>query len=266
MPSESGRMAPVFPAAPFFDMTVQPTFTPTPLPPVPPTPPTRKRWKRRLAIGGGITVLVLVGAGVLSLVLDRTLLRHDLLTAEFDTTPDPFRTGTQGEYRFSLVDGAYRIESAVTPTGPGSAFAWFTRTAFNVDLAADVTAFTHSSPQTAVGIGCMDSPAKNGHGYIFATGPAGDAITKADLTGTTVLGREDPSENWSPAGHRLRITCRPVGSGDIEVVGYIDGVEVLVAVDPDGYDSFRSALLVLYADDAGDAAQFDHVIAVVPGA
>ncbi len=275
MPSEPGRTTPAFPSSLFFDIPVQPSIdtpanTPSTLAPptttaIQPTPQPPKRWKRRLAIGGGITALVLVVAGVFGVVLDRTVLRHDLLAAEFDTSAGPFRTGEQGDYRFSLAGGAYRVEAALDPTGPGSAFAWFSRTAFNVDLAADVTAFTHAGPQTAVGIGCMDSPTENGHGYVFATGPIGDAITKPDRAGTTVLERGTRSEDWTPAGHRLRITCRPVGDGDIEVTGYIDGVAVLTAVDPNGYDTFQSALLVLYADDAGDSAQFDHVIAVVPG-
>jgi hypothetical protein len=231
---------------------------------VPPPPRRRRRW---WLWGGLITLALVVGvAGIV--VLDRVVLTHHLLKAEFTSAADPFKSGETGDYRFGVVQGTYQIQSKIAPSSPAEAYAWFVRTAYNVDVSADVIAVEDPTGRAIVGVGCFDSPSDNDHGYVFLVGAQGYALMTADLPLNDVLATLDKNHEWPPGGQRLGISCSPtspVGSTDVEVRGYINGTEVISAADAGGFDTYRSVVLYLATEQAGVSVRFDNVTATVPG-
>jgi hypothetical protein len=243
-------------------------------PPLPPEPAGRRRlWRRfrglpvwaQVLAWVGLGVVALAGIGLVGLALDETVLTHDLLHEDFSDGAGRFRVGTTSGYRFDVVDHAYAIESTTTPEYPARAFAWFARTAYNVDLSADVAAMADPSGQGGVGIGCFDDPTGNGHGYEFAVEKDTFLLLKDDDAGVDVLANVPATQGWPPAGHRLRITCSPSLSGDVTIHGYVDDAAVIDTVDLGGFGQYRSMVLLLHTDEAGVSVRFDNVTAVVPG-
>lgn len=222
------------------------------------------RKRRRIVIIAAIVVgLAAVGIGVLMMV-DKTVLRHDLLEANFDVEAKPFRVGDTPEYRFELVSGTYRITSAAKPTNTAESFAWFRRYAYSVDISADVVAVSGLGPNTAVGISCADKPNANGHGYMFLVSATGSRVVRTDGTSPSVLMTSTESHDWSAAPTHLRLTCSPLPGNIIEVHGFVNGSEVIHASDPNGLEVFRSVELLLDAKEPNQSVTFDNVVAVVP--
>jgi len=223
------------------------------------------RKRRRLVIVTAVVLAVLIaGVGALMLV-DRTVLRHDLLEADFDAEAKPFRVGSSPEYEFSLAAGGYRITAVAGPTSPAAAFAWFRRHAYNVDITAELVAVQGFGKDTAAGIGCEDKPNSNGHGYEFTVSANTYRIVRTDGSAPALLASSPSTRALDGRVTRLRVTCSPLPGNFIEIRGYVDGVEVIQATDPNGLDVFRSVVLILEADAIGQQATFDNVVAVVPG-
>lgn len=225
----------------------------------------RRRFRARWIVLLAAAAVVALGAGTFLLVaLDRTALRHDLVTADFDTSAAPFETGETAQFRAFREDGSYVIEATEAPDGPASSFAMFTRTAFDVTVAATVLEVVDDTDDAAVGVACMDLPETNGHGYIFAASDDEVALVRTDKDGwTTLLSEAHPTGSLS--GRRLQISCHPTGS-TVELTGSIDGNVVITTADEDGVTSFSAAMLVFHTFDAGDRVRFDDVDARVPGA
>lgn len=156
-------------------------------------------------------------------------------------------------------------ERAHRDLAPASAFANFRRIAYNIDIKADVVAVTGFGPDTGLGIGCGDKPISNGHGYEFDLSSRGYRIVRIDGADVSLIGSVPGAVALTSTPLELRITCSPSTSGHITVRGYLNGKEVIRASDPQGLTTFRSALLLLEADTAGQSATFDNVIAVAPG-
>lgn len=225
----------------------------------------RPRARRRWWIGAIVVLAIIIGASAVYALLDRTVLRHDLLEADFQRGAGAFREGATSDYDFKVTGTAYRIRAVSTPSSPASAFANFRRIAYNVDIKADVVAVTGFGPDTGVGIGCGDKPISNGHGYEFDVSSRGYRIVRIDGADVSLIGSVPEAVTLTATPLELRITCSPSTGGHITVRGYLNGAEVIQASDPKGLTTFRSALLVLEADTAGQSATFDNVVAVVPG-
>lgn len=236
---------------------------PQPLPPpaVPPHPAPRRRWPMWTAIGVGAAVVGLAIAGLVA--VDRTALRHDLITAHFDGSADPFQTGTMPAYTATLQDGTYAMTATSDPDSRAMSFAMFTRTAYAVVLEADVVSLQDVSGDAIVGVACFDLPETNGHGYAFATDDTGASLVRLDTEGT-VLTTITTVTLASAVGHRLGITCTKDGD-DALVTGTVDGVEMIATVDHSGFTRYQAGAMLFLPYDQGDEVRFDEFIARVPG-
>lgn len=103
-----------------------------------------------LAVAGGVAIVVAVGA-----IANRTVLTDRLLRADLGSGSGPFTTGATSGYNYDLVDGTCRIQSRIANPGPADSFANLARTAYAVDISADVVSVTG---QAAFGVGCFNSP------------------------------------------------------------------------------------------------------------
>lgn len=244
------------------------TRTPSPAPEVTstaPTPPPRRRRRRwPWIVAASVVAIAVLGAGLA--VIDRTVLTHDLMHADFSVDAKPFVTGNFGDYTATLIDGRYQIDSRTVPASPATSFAWFARTAYNVDLSADVVAVNANGGRATVGISCLDEPKKNGHGYVFVVDPSGYALGRSDTPSGTTLATVPAHHPWSGTAERVRLTCAPAGltSKTVDVRGYINGKEVIHAHDSSGFDTYKAAALIFYPSKSHATVQFDNVSAIVP--
>lgn len=110
-----------------------PPWSPPSVPPEQPPAPRRKRWPWIAAAVVGVAAVGVVGAVIL-VGLDETVLRHDLITADFEDGAAPFETGSMSQYRASVEDGEYVLTATAEPSGQAVSFASFTRPAYNVTV------------------------------------------------------------------------------------------------------------------------------------
>jgi hypothetical protein len=213
-----------------------------------------------------VLVLGLVVAGFV--VADRTIFTHDLLSADFTSGAAPFATGTMAAYSYDVVDGTYQISVTSTPDSPGMSYAWMSRTAYSAEASATVVSVLDPGNDAVVGIGCLDDPNANGHGYLFVAGPGGYALFRSDQPGPTLLEGVDATYAWGSGGQRITIVCEPQGlttAGSVAVRGLVDGTEVIRATDHGGFGTYRAVVLVFTSQRTGAAVRFDDVAATLPG-
>jgi hypothetical protein len=235
-------------------------WAPPPPPYAPPPDRPSRAWMWWTAFG--VTLGALTVGGMF--VVDRTMLRHDLITADFEESAEPFVTGTNDEYSASLANGTYELRARVDPTSPTATFGMFTRTAYNVDIAVDIIDVEDPDDDNLVGVMCMDLPESNGHGYAFVVGPEGYAIKRTDQPELTLLASSVEAPTWPIEDHRIGITCEP-RPGKVLIGGYVDGTKMISAVDEDGFGTYRAGGMWFDTFTQGDYVRFDNVTARVPG-
>jgi hypothetical protein len=188
-----------------------------------------------------------------------------LLRADFRTGSRPFSTGVTPEVNYDLVDGTYRIQSRTSESGLVSSVAYFARTAYVVDMSAQVVS---ASGNSVFGVGCLSSE-HDGYYLLAATG------------GGVALGRKDEESDSNdrtrliaanegaavPANDvELRLSCSNslVGSS-VTLTGYVNGREVIQGTDSQGRDGFRMGALVFDSSTSGAEVRFSRADAVVTG-
>jgi len=209
-----------------------------------------------LAVAGGVAIAVAVGA-----IANRTVFTDRLLSADFRDGSGPFTTGTTSGYNYDIVDGTYRIQSRIANPGPADSFANLARTAYAVDISADVVS---ASREFAFGVGCFHSP---GAGYaLLASTQHGVALVRRDTesgANNRVIATDE--QLAVPAANlQLRLSCANhfVGSG-VSLKGYLNGRQVISGTDAHGLDGFSLGALEFSTDVAGGEVRFGRAAAVV---
>jgi hypothetical protein len=209
-----------------------------------------------LAVAGGVAIVVAVGA-----IANRTVLTDRLLRADFGSGSGPFTTGATSGYNYDLVDGTCRIQSRIANPGPADSFANLARTAYAVDISADVVSVTG---QAAFGVGCFNSPTRG----LRPAGqpPQGVALVRRDLeSGANNRVIATNQQLAVPAANvQLRLSCdnRLVGSS-VSLKGYLNGQHVITGTDADGLDGFSVGALEFVTEAAGAEVRFDNAEAAV---
>jgi hypothetical protein len=209
-----------------------------------------------LAVAGGVAIAVAVGA-----IANRTVLTDRLLRADFREGSGPFTTGATTGYNYDLVDGTYRIQSRIANPGPADSFANLARTAYAVDISADVVSVTG---EVAFGVGCFNRPTA---GYaLLASPPQGVALVRRDSeSGANNRVIATNEQLAVPAANmQLRLSCDNhfVGSS-VSLKGYLNGQQVITGTDAHGLDGFSVGALEFVTDAAGAEVRFDNAEAVV---
>ncbi len=216
----------------------------------------RRRLLLVLAVAGGVAIAVAVGA-----IANRTVFTDRLLSADFRDGSGPFTTGTTSGYNYDIVDGTYRIQSRIANPGPADSFANLARTAYAVDISADVVS---ASREFAFGVGCFHSPSA---GYAFlASTQHGVALVRTDTeSGASNRVIVTNEQLAVPAANvQLRLSCdnHLVGSS-VSLKGYVNGQQVISGTDAHGLDGFSLGALEFSTDVAGAEVRFGRAEAVV---
>jgi hypothetical protein len=224
--------------------------------------PARHRRRRKVVLVATVVGAIALGVAVLA-VVNRTVLTDRLLSANFAKGRGPFTTGTSPDYNFALVDGTYRIRSRTGNPDPAQSLANFARTAYDVDMSAEVVSL---SQELYVGVGCFTSEET---GYVLLAAP-GNGVTLGSVdrrtgsnNGLRVIATNQqvamPSSNFS-----LQLSCDDslLGSS-VSLKGYINGQQVVDGTDPHGLSGFRLGSLQFAATTAGGEVRFTRADAVV---
>jgi len=220
---------------------------------------TRRKWP--WIAGIVIAVVLALAAGLVLVAFHETALTHDLVDADFDSTPDPFGVGENDVYAYEVFDGAYRISAKTgNPTEPASSGAWFARTAGFVEAEATVVEVPGSTG--GVGIGCVAESAEGvfDGGFWFVVGDGQGAL----LDVWSGDGFDDAEPMTLHAGQRIGITCASEFlTMDGTVQATIDG-EVVLERSNGNSDGFNRLTLLFYPASEDDSVVFDNVVAEVP--
>ena len=230
-----------------------------------------RRENRRARAGFVCGIIGTVVAGLATIVLGlavvgaNTVVDDRLLRADFRTGRGPFVTGVTPEINYDVVDGTYRIQSRTSEPGLATSLANFARTAYAVDMSADVVSVTGDG---VFGVGCQSN---TDEAYLLLAG----------VDGGLALGRKDADRG--PSNHtqilatneeirvpatnvRLTLSCRSsLGGSAVTLRGYVDGREVIRGRDADGLDGFRQGVLAFDSSMAGAEVRFSRADAVVTG-
>lgn len=205
----------------------------------------------------GVAIVLAAGA-----IANRTVLTNQLLSADFGNGSDPFMTGATAGYTFNVVDGTYRIQSRIAGPGPAESTANLARTAYNLDMSAEVKSVTGEG---AFGVGCFHSPTM---GYALMASPQqGVVLARRDLESRANNRVIAVNERLAvPAANvQLRLSCanQLVGSA-VVLTGYLNGQQVISGTDAHGLDGFSVGALDFVTDSAGAEVRFAKAKADVP--
>jgi hypothetical protein len=246
---------------------------PQPLPPTLPEPamwgapagsPQRPHRRRRrwlvlvVVVAAGVAIAVAVGA-----IANRTVLTDRLLSADFRDARGPFTTGATSGYTFDIVDGSYRIQSRIADPGPpAESFANLARTAYAVDMSAEVVSVTRG---VAFGVGCFHSPSA-GYALLVST-QDGVALVRRDTeSGANNRVIATNEQVAVPAANvQLRLSCaNHLAGSSVSLKGYLNGQQVISETDAHGLDGFSLGALEFSSDVAGGEVRFGDAEAAVP--
>lgn len=220
----------------------------------------------KLVIGLAVVDAVVLAVGLAAIVND-TALTDRLLTADFRKGSKPFVTGASADYDIDVVDGTYRIRSRTAEAGPATSFARFRRTAYAVDMSADVASVSKDS---FFGVGCLHDTRRSEGYVLLAHTEGGVALGRTDSgTGSNTKGKPIAINEQAavPAGNvRLQLSCRnrPVGPS-VSLKGYVNGHEVIAGTDDRGFDGFQAGSLVFENPRLGAEVRFSRADAAVTG-
>ncbi len=208
----------------------------------------KRRRPRRIVVIVLAIVAALVAAVALYVVANRTVFTDRLLAVDFRNGPGPFLTNDTPDYSLQVVDGTYRIQSRTAQVAPQSSFAMFARTAYVVNITADVASV---SPDSSFGVGCLSAP---GRGYIFVALTTGVVhLERVDNRTESNNRRIADKQTPVPSGDlTLRLACRDNPGSSVSLTGYVSGQEVITGRDAHGLDGFRAGVL-LFRNPAADA-------------
>jgi len=218
----------------------------------------KKKGRILLWALAGLVALGLAGCGLVLLGLDAAI-THDLVDADFTSTAEPFHTGTHGEYRYDLSDGAYKVTAKVGPTSAGTSLGEYERVAYNVDTSMRVLRV--DGEDSMLTLGCMDQKYR---GYELVLDAEGAALGRVTDDGGKILTSSD-STTLPSAPFTMSISCTRPPAGGVELKGYVDGRRVVQADLANGTSDWAYATVGYWPDSKGQSMVVDDVVAHVPG-
>lgn len=233
------------------------------LEPTPPTPKGRHshRLRRNLLIALGVVVGVYIAFMAVAITTD-VVLSNELLKADFQNGSAPFETGADDNYAYDIVDGKYQITSKTSDPGPTSSLAFFERTAYAVNMSAEIDSVFGDG---FFGVGCYSGEGGDDGGYLLLASTDGGVglIKKVHAREPEVIAMNE--EATVPASNvRLKLSCvNPVAGSTVPLKGYVDGEEVINGSDPHGLDGFTVGGLEFAALSSGADVRFTSAEAVV---
>ncbi len=191
-------------------------------------------------------------------------LPHELINVDFREGVEPFNIGETQGARYDHVAGAYRVMVKNTDYRLNTSVGEFVRTAYAVGIRAEVVEMT--KPGTGVGVMCL-GPAAGGQdelvGYGFFVEPGGDFSLERQDPGGMHETLKQGTDARIETVERVSIICAPAGA-DVSLIGFANGLKVVVAEDPEGYDVYTYAGLTVEAEQAGTGVRFTRVWARLP--
>jgi hypothetical protein len=275
----------------------EPTSEGLPPPPPPSSEPPKQGWVRRtwavVGIVGGFLFLIVPGifairsyrrwrtgkvrrpifawtfawitvAYVVFVAVTFATLPHELIDVDFRSGVEPFNLGQTPGALYDHDSGTYRITVMSTDFHSNTSVGEFVRIAYAVGVRAELVKMTE--PGTSVGAMCL-GPADGADGlvgYGFYVAPGGDfSLERQDPGGVPELLNEgtDPRIRFVD---RVSIMCVPISQGNVSLIGFANGLEVVSAEDRDGYDVYSYAGLSVQTDTAMTEVRFTRVWARVP--
>jgi hypothetical protein len=224
-------------------------------------PPRVRRHRRPWIIGIGVVVIV-AAAAVIVTVSTNTVLTDHLLTVDFASGSGRFSTGTTPDYSYDIFNGLYRIRKLTSNPDSGVSAAGFARTAYAVDISADIVYVSGDGP---FGVGCFNS---GDQGYALLASPNGGvALLRSDKVSGAKNGviATNDSVDIPAANIQLKLSCDDSLTGSsVSLKGYLNGQEVVSGTDSHGLNGFDQGTLELIAPSAGSEIRVASVNAVVP--
>lgn len=207
-----------------------------------------------------------IGVAYLALIVVsvKALSNNELIMVNFREAVDPFNIGETQGARYDHVAGTYRVTVKNTDFRINTSVGEFARTAYAVGIRAEVVELT--KPGTSVGAMCL-GPGAEGEdelvGYGFFVEPGGDFSLERQDSGGRVESLKQGADARIETVERVSIMCAPAGGG-VTLVGFANGLKVVVAEDLDGHDVYTYAGLSVKAEQVGTEVRFTRVLARVP--
>lgn len=192
----------------------------------------RRRWPWVL-LGAG---LMFVGLGVLGLILT-AVAPATLVDDDLDDGRGPFVAERDQLVTLEYVDDGYAMILEPAPGNWQSARSFWEPGERSIRVAASFEIRDSGSEDYFIGIGCRAAGAT----YDFMIDPHGYVGLMLE-TDTAELLVEDEITPPSTTG-RLELTCQGGGDEPTELVGRLDGVEVISFSHVDGFESFSALVL-----------------------
>jgi len=176
----------------------------------------------------GIAYLALIVVSV------KTLSNNELIMVDFREAVDPFNIGESQGAKYDHVAGTYRVRVKNTDFRLNTSVGEFARTAHAVGIRAEVVEL--AKPGTSVGAMCL-GPGAEGEdelvGYWFFVEPGGNFSLERQDSGGRVESLKQGTDARIETVERVSIICAPAGN-DVTLVGFANGLKVVVAEDRDG--------------------------------
>lgn len=215
-------------------------------------------------IPGGVVTVVAV---VVALVALNAATTHDLLSADFQSGPAPFTAIQKPAFAADVVDGTYRIQTTAPNPGPIFSYALFARTAYSVDISADVKELSAPGDDVVWG-GIGVSNGAGDHYYILGVDNVGDVTVgriEPDKSTHEVASGSDPDvKAGAPFTLKLSIVQRDPLTSAVSLTAFVNGRQVVSGKDS-GIDGFARGVVHLITDKQGAVIRVDNVAATVPG-
>lgn len=232
-----------------------------------PAPATQKgprphRLRRNLLIALAVVVAIYIVFMVVAITTD-VVFKNELLSADFRKGSEPFLTDSNADYTYGIVDATYQIKTKIADQGPASSLAFFNRTAYAVNMSADVESV---SGDGLFGVGCYSGEDELKGGYLLLAHTDGGVVLLKTVPPDEVELIAENEEAAVPTNNvRIMLSCtNPVLTGSsVPLAGYINGEEVIRATDEDGLDGFTVGGLEFLGQTSGAEVRFTRADAVV---
>jgi hypothetical protein len=209
-----------------------------------------------------VVVVIYIAFMAVAITTD-VVFKNELLSADFRDGSEPFLADSNANYTYGIVDGAYQIEAKTADQGPASSLAFFERTAYAVNMSADVESV---SGDGLFGVGCYSGEEELKGGYLLLAHTGGGVLLLKTVPPDEVeLIAENEKATVPTSNVRIMLSCsNPVLTGSsVPLAGYINGEEVIMATDEDGLDGFSVGGLEFLGQTAGAEVRFTRALAVV---
>lgn len=209
------------------------------------TPSARRRRWPWVVLGVAVTVLAFVGLVVIGLIAG-VVAPSALVDDDLNDGRGPFAHESDELVTLDFVDDGYAMILEPVPGNFQAARSFWEPSERAVRVAASFEVRDTGSQDYIVGISCKAAGAM----YDFVVDPHGYATLVLETDTIELLAEEEITPPATTG--RLELTCRGGGDSPTELVGSLDGVEVITYSHVDGYESFNAMALVAWSEDGLD--------------